>query len=79
MIHHTRGVYPNGDYKDNGVSSENLGEHIYFNIRCRPGRALFLDGFCIYEGCGGVSEELIVKHMEMLEGVTADKDTAPYQ
>jgi len=50
MIHHTRGVYTNGDYKDNGVSSEQLARHIQFNIIMRPGRALFVDGFCLYDG-----------------------------
>ena len=50
MIHTTIGVYPDGSRKVNGVSSENLADHIQYNIRFRPGRAFFVDGKCIYRG-----------------------------
>jgi hypothetical protein len=52
MIHTTIGVYPNGDYKTNGVSSENLAVHIWYNISMRPGRTLYVDGALIYKGIG---------------------------
>lgn len=52
MIHTTIGLYPNGEFKVNGVKSENLTDHINYNINMRPGRALILDTFVIYEGIG---------------------------
>lgn len=46
----TIGVYYNGEYKINGVLPEDLAGHIQYNIKNRPGRALFLNGECIYRG-----------------------------
>lgn len=77
MIHHTRGVYPNGGFKDNGVPSEDLAGHIFYNISYRPGRAFFLDGICIHRGIG-VSDELIVEHTDVEGKVKMDKATKPY-
>jgi hypothetical protein len=77
VIHHTRGVYPNGDFKDNGVPSENLAEHINYNVLFRPGRALFLDGFCIYRGMG-VSSDLIEEHQKTDNHRSMERDTRPY-
>ena len=75
MIHHTVGLYPNGETKSNGVPSEDLAAHIQYNITFRPGRALFVDGFCIYRGLG-VRPELLEKY----EGAkaTMTRDTQPY-
>lgn len=50
IIHHTRGVYANGSYKDNGVLAEDLEAHIEYNIAMRPGRALLVDGVVVWEG-----------------------------
>lgn len=56
QIHTTVGVYPNwkvlGDmgYKINGVASEDLSDHIKYNLTFRPGRALFVDGVCKHRG-----------------------------
>lgn len=33
MIHTTVGFYPNGSWKSNGVPSEDLAEHIAYNIK----------------------------------------------
>lgn len=77
MIHHTRGVYPNGDYKDNGVPSEDIAGHIFYNISYRPGRAFFLDGICICRGIG-VSDELIKKHTNITDQPKMSKATKPY-
>lgn len=76
MIHLTVGCYADGSRKTNGVKSENLAEHIQYNLIFRPGRALFVDGFCLHEGyldkgrCAEIEAEL--------KGKTADRDTAPY-
>lgn len=78
MIHYTRGVYPNGQFKNNGVESKNIASHIWYNMSLRPGRALFVDGICLYEGIN-VSKELLDKHEKELEGKLATVDTAPYQ
>ena len=61
-IHTTIGLYPNGEYKINGVLPEHLEEHIEYNKICRFGRALFVDGKCIYNGY--LSDE-VVKAFEM--------------
>jgi len=49
-IYSTIGVYHNGDKKFNGVAAEHLGQHIKYNITFRYGRALFLEGKCLYRG-----------------------------
>ncbi len=36
MIHHTVGVYNDGSRKENGVSSENIASHIWYNLGMRP-------------------------------------------
>ncbi len=51
-INTTIGLYPNGEYKINGVGDNNLESHIEYNKVYRPGRALFLNGKCIYKGLG---------------------------
>lgn len=75
-IIHTRGVYPNGDYKDNGVLQEDLDNHIEYNKTFRFGRALFVDGKCVYEGIG-VSEKLLKKHTGEVRHFS--HETAPYR
>lgn len=50
MNHITVGVYKNGDYKINVVREEHLEDHILYNTTMRFGRALFVDGKCIYDG-----------------------------
>ena len=49
-IHHTMGVYLNGDRVHNGVAPEHLEHHIEYNQTMRPGRALFVDGVCKNKG-----------------------------
>lgn len=49
-IHHTMGVYNNGDRKHNGVFPEHLKDHIEYNLTYRPGRAFFVDGKCLNTG-----------------------------
>lgn len=49
-MHVTIGVYKNGQYKYNIVRDEDLDNHITYNKNYRPGRALFVDGKCIYKG-----------------------------
>jgi len=77
MIHHTRGLYPSGDYKDNGVCSENIASHIWYNLTMRPGRALIVDGYLIDRGIR-VSRELLDKHLAETKDKKAVKDTRPY-
>lgn len=59
-IHHTRGVYPNGDYKDNAVAAEDLEHHIEYNKMFRIGRALLVDGVVVYNGY--VPEDILDMH-----------------
>jgi len=79
MIHHTMGVYNDGSRKHNGVASEDLASHIWYNLNLRPGRALFVDGFCLNEGylskerCEAIESELKAKPVIM------QKCTVPYQ
>lgn len=63
-IIHTMGLYPDGSVKNNGVLEEDLPEHIKYQ-ECRPGRAFFVDGICIYKGIG-VSQEDIDKWEKQL-------------
>ncbi len=78
MIHHSRGVYPSGDFVDNGIASEHLAAHIAYNLLMRPGRALIVDGFCISQGLS-VSQELVDKHLVECQHIKKEKDTAPYR
>lgn len=48
--HVTIGVYINGECKINIVPPEDLHEHVSYNLRNRFGRALFVDGKCLYNG-----------------------------
>jgi len=73
-IHHTRGVYPNGSFKDNGVRSEDLEAHIEYNKNWRFGRALFVDGVLVYNGF--VAEEILNKHVGVVRKYQTD--TIPY-
>lgn len=79
MIHHTVGVYSDGSRKENGVSSENIASHIWYNLRMRPGRAFFVDGFCLNKGyltierCEEIEKELQHAAHKM------ERDTAPYK
>jgi len=50
IIHTTIGVYPNSEFKMNGVRPEHLEDHIEYNIKHRPGRALFVDSKCVNRG-----------------------------
>ncbi len=77
-FHHTRGVYPDGSYKDNGVLPELLEKHIEYNKTMRPGRALFVDGVCIYKGF--VTEDTLTAMTVRLKNfpVIMNRDTQPY-
>jgi hypothetical protein len=76
-IHHTVGVYPSGDMKHNGVSESHLFEHIQYNMKWRPGRALVVDGVCVYKGA--VSDDVLngaIKTIKSMKPI--DRDTQPY-
>lgn len=75
VIHTTIGVYPNGDYKVNGVCSENLADHIHYNLTYRPGRAFVLDGVVLYKG-SCPSEAFILSIRRDIPNATID--TIPY-
>jgi hypothetical protein len=74
--HLTVGVYPNGEYKTNGVSPENLAAHVEYNKGYRPGRGLMVDGKFVHNGC--VDEEMRRAFVMKFAGITADRDTQPY-
>lgn len=77
-VHITIGIYPNGDYKVNGVLPEHLQDHIEYNKIYRFGRALMVDGELVY---GGVSEDgyfdEIIESKD-LKNIRVSKCTAPY-
>lgn len=80
MIHTSIGLYANGDFKINGVISENLAGHIKYNRMFRPGRALIVDGHCVLSGM--VSPEVIgIIENNFENGIIPKqtKDTAKYQ
>lgn len=74
-IHTTIGIYPNGDFKTNGVADKHLQDHIEYNKKFRFGRALIVDNEVVYKGY--VNEETI---KEVLQKVTWKHETctAPY-
>ena len=78
MIHTTIGLYPNGEFRLNGVKPEHLKEHIEYNKKYRFGRALFVDGKCEYKG--HVDSRDIKKFEKRIisENIKVDKCTAPY-
>jgi hypothetical protein len=77
MIHQTIGVYPNGDYKMNGVPSEHLENHIEYNKLWRWGRALIVDGVVVYKG--NVHEETLKMILDKIPTMyKPTKDTQPY-
>ena len=77
MIHTTVGIYLNGEWRVNGVHSDYLQKHIWYNKRHRPGRALFVDGECVHRGY--FDEEEIKEQQERIKHIHVNKDTAPYQ
>lgn len=81
MIHTTIGIYPNGECKTNGVPSECLAGHIWYNINYRRGRALIVDGHLIHDGCHKHESDtckMFIQTLERLKDFKHDKDTAPY-
>jgi len=77
MIHTTIGLYPNGEYKVNGVSKEDLEAHIEYNKTMRFGRALFVDGELVYKGMG--CETAIEGFKEKAKEIKMKKVTKPYK
>jgi hypothetical protein len=72
----TIGLYPSCDYKTNGVSYQNIDYHIEYNLDYRFGRALIIDGVCVYKG--NVSDENIESFISKHKSLKIFKDTAPY-
>jgi hypothetical protein len=73
-IHHTRGVYLNGEYKDNAVLHEHLESHIAYNKLYRFGRALLVDGVIVYNGY--LSDADLAPHVGVVNNYT--RCSAPY-
>lgn len=78
MIHTTIGIYPNGSYKVNGVTDENLKDHVEYNKVNRFGRALIVNGEIVYKGMMKESDILEVIKSNNLKEIVKTKDTAPY-
>lgn len=76
-IHTTIGLYLNGDYVVNGVLDDHITDHIKYNINNRWGRALFVDGECVYTGY--LSEEECKEFIENHKHIKMDKVTIPYK
>lgn len=70
-INHSRRVYNNGEYVDNGVALEDLDNHIEYNKTMRFGTALFINGVCVNRGyltkkrCNDIEAELARLQIEM--------------
>ncbi|MGL4467943.1 MAG: hypothetical protein ACRCUK_10690 [Plesiomonas shigelloides] len=76
-IHTTIGLYRNGEYVVNGVKDDHLEDHVKYNIACRGGRALFVDGKCVHTGY--MSREECDEFIISTAGkIVATKCTAPY-
>lgn len=73
-IHHTRGVYNSGAFKDNAVRAEDLESHIEYNKTFRFGRALLVDGVIVYNGY--LTDEKLAPHVGVIKEYT--KDSRPY-
>lgn len=78
MIHTTIGIYNNGDFKTNGVLTEDLQSHIDYNIDKRWGRALVVDGSIIYVGYLNHARINEILDKNNLREFKHDKCTAPY-
>ena len=76
-IHTVIGVYANGCYVINGVPSKNLKDNIAYNKSARPGRAIIVDGKCMYKG--SVSGNVIIKVNQEHGKTRLTSDTQPYQ
>lgn len=76
MIHHTIGIYPNGEWKCNGVQSEHLAEHIAYNLRFRPGRTFYVDWICLNKG--PIKPEVLEVALKAADKHRPTSDTAPY-
>lgn len=75
-IHTTVGVYRSNDFKTNGVAPEHLEDHIEYNLKMRPGRALFVDGVCKNQGY--LSDEQLADWTERVKVIKVDHCTVPY-
>ena len=74
----TIGIYPNGQFKINGVLEENLQSHIEYNKKWRFGRALIVDGKIVYSGMMNKDKVLEIINKNNLNEIKVSKDTAPY-
>jgi len=50
QVFSTIGVYANGSRQYNGVRREDLHAHVEYNLHYRSGRALIIEGRCVYSG-----------------------------
>ena len=78
-MHVTVGVYKNDSYKYNIVYDEDLESHIEYNKTWRFGRALFVDGKCVYQGY--LSDEQIEDWTKRISEMQFDmsRATIPYR
>lgn len=79
-VYTTLALYPNGEFKINGVKQHNIVNHVAYNLLFRPGRALFVQGKCIYKGFNNSNESINEVEQMFIQKKIAfcDKDTAPY-
>jgi len=74
MNHISVGVYANGNHVVNIVKDEHISDHIEFNKRFRPGRALFVDGKCLNQGY--LHDEVIIKWKDKIKVMNIDSSIA---
>jgi hypothetical protein len=75
--HVTIGVYANDTFKTNIVRPEHLEDHIEYNKLWRFGRALFVDGKCVYPGY--LDESKVKEWEEKIGQMTFDRSRASNQ
>jgi hypothetical protein len=76
-VYTTIGLYPNGDFKVNGVLDKHLQDHIEYNKKYRPGRVLIVNGKIEYKGW--VTTEMLETKLKELSNIKMDKPNYPYQ
>lgn len=78
-IHHTMGVYLDGNRVHNGVHPEDLQGHIEYNVAMRPGRAFFVDGICHHIGYFTIEACAVIEAELAHTPVVMKKVTRPYR
>ncbi len=75
MIHSSVRIYANGDQTRQGVHSEDLAYHIWYNQVMRFGCTLYIDGFRLSDGYSKGEFDDLIKE----QAYKATTATPPYK